>query len=128
MALLFSRWLFLVAGLSGLGLLVPLYFMEDFLGRNDPPAIAHPEYFYGFVGVAAAWQVMFLVIAYDPLRFRPAIVPAILEKFSYGFAVLVLFDQGRLSSAIVGSGVMDLAFGLLFLVAFVSLGGSGSLD
>ena len=37
--------------------------MEARVGRDYPPAITHPEYFYGFLGVAAAWQVAFLVIA-----------------------------------------------------------------
>ena len=128
MAVVFARRLFLIAGLAGLGLLVPMYLLEDFLGRNDPPAITHPEFFYGFIGVALACQVLFLVIATDPLRYRLAIIPAILEKFGYGVAVLVLFSHGRVSSVPVATAAVDLVLGVLFIVAFVSLRRASSLD
>lgn len=43
---------------------------------------------YGFIGVAAAWQVAFLLIAQDPLRYRLLILPGILEKLGFGVAAL----------------------------------------
>ena len=61
-----ARRLFLIAGIYGLAVILPQYFLEARVGRDYPPAITHPEYFYGFLGVAAAWQVAFLVIATDP--------------------------------------------------------------
>jgi|SRR5579872_615904 len=45
-------------------------------GRDTPPAITHPEYFYGFLGGALAWQFLFLVLSTDPVRYRPMILPA----------------------------------------------------
>jgi len=57
----FAKIVFLVAGIYGLLILTPMYFLENKIGRDTPPAITHPEYFYGFVGVALAWQVLFLV-------------------------------------------------------------------
>jgi len=60
--------------------LTPLYFMFDLIGRNDPPPITHPGFFYGFVGIGLAWQVAFIIIATDPVRFRPLMIPCILEK------------------------------------------------
>ena len=59
----FSRWLFRIAGIYGLIVLVPQYFLESKIGEQTPPAITHPEYFYGFVGVGIAWQIAFLIIA-----------------------------------------------------------------
>jgi len=48
-----------LAGIYGLVVLLPLYFLEHRLGQDQPPAITHPEFYCGFVGVATAWQVAF---------------------------------------------------------------------
>jgi hypothetical protein len=56
-----ARWIFGMAGVYGLVLLVPLYFLEDRIGQDAPPAITHPEFFYGFVGLGVAWQIAFYV-------------------------------------------------------------------
>jgi hypothetical protein len=45
--------------------LLPMYFLEGRIGLDSPPPITHPEYYYGFVGVAVAWQAALLVIARD---------------------------------------------------------------
>lgn len=58
----FARIVFLVAGIYGLIVLLPLYFLEAQTGRDYPPPITHPEYYYGFVGVGVAWLLAFLVI------------------------------------------------------------------
>ena len=60
---------------------------------NTRHAITHPEYFYGFIGVGLAWQVAFLIIATDPRRYRPLIIPSIIEKFSFAAAIAVLFAR-----------------------------------
>ena len=39
------------------------------VGEDHPAGLTHPEYFYGFLGVAIAWQIAFFVIAHDPRRF-----------------------------------------------------------
>jgi len=84
----FAKIVFWVAGIWGLLVITPLYFMFDLVGRNDPPPITHPGFFYGFVGVALAWQFAFVFIATDTPRFRPLMIPCVLEKFGYGAAVL----------------------------------------
>jgi uncharacterized membrane protein YccC len=95
----------------------PLYFMFDLIGRNDPPPITHPGFFYGFVGVALAWQVAFLVIATDPPRYRPLMIPRILEKFRSGAAVAVLVLQARMHKSDLVFGCTDLLLGVLFVIA-----------
>lgn len=107
-----------MAGIYGLAVLFPQYFMEGQNGRDFPPPINHPEYFYGFIGVALAWQVVFLLIARDVQRYRLFMLPAVLEKLTWGLATLVLYAQGRLAFAVVGFGVLDLILGTLFLFAF----------
>jgi hypothetical protein len=51
--------------------IAPLYFLEATVGQKNPPVISHPEFYYGFVGLALAWQFAFFVIARDPVRLRP---------------------------------------------------------
>jgi hypothetical protein len=114
----FARRLFLIAGIYGLLVLVPQFFLEDRLGRDYPPAITHPEHFYGFLGVAVAWQVAFLVIARDPVRFRPMMLPAVLEKAAFGLAAVALFFRDRIPAVVLIFGLIDLTLGALFLVAF----------
>jgi hypothetical protein len=91
----FARIVFGLAGVGGSLLLAPLYWMEGRIGAADPPAITHPEYFYGFVGVALTWQIVCLVIAWSPARCRPMMLVAALEKVSFGLAaVAVLTASG----------------------------------
>ena len=114
----FAKYLFLFAGIYGLIMLVPQYFLEEKTGRDFPPAITHPEHFYGFIGVAIACQVMFLIISRNPVRYRAMMIPAMLEKFSFAIAIAILFLQNRVAAMMFGLGMMDLALGLLFALAF----------
>ncbi len=84
----FARWTYLLAGIYGLLVLVPQYFLEEKNGMSNPPAINHPEYYYGFIGVGIAWQIAFLVISRDPQRYRPLMIVSVIEKYSYGIAVV----------------------------------------
>ena len=113
----FARWVLIIAGVYGMIAIVPLYFSEAQINIDFPPAITHPEYFYGFLGVAISWQILFFILAINPLRYKLMIIPAIIEKFSYGIAVIVLFSQHRIHTMILSSGIVDLIFGILFIVA-----------
>jgi hypothetical protein len=115
----FAKIAFWVAGIWGLLVLTPLYFMFDLISRNDPPPITHPGFFYGFVGVGLAWQVAFIIIATDPVRFRPLMIPSILEKVSWGASVIVLVLQGRMHKADLLFAGTDLLLGVLFAIAYL---------
>jgi hypothetical protein len=117
--MVFARRVFLIAGIYGMIVLLPMYFLESRIGRDRPPAITHPEFFYGFLGVGVSWQVAFLVISRDPDRFRPLMIPAVLEKASFGFAAIALFVGGRLSGQMLAAGMIDLAIGVLFVMAYM---------
>ena len=114
----FAKIVFWIAGIWGVLVLTPLYFMFDVIVRQDPPPITHPAFYYGFVGVGLAWQIAFLIIATNPVRFRPLMIACMVEKFSYGAALTVLFLQHRLHASDLTFGVVDLLFGVLFIVAF----------
>jgi hypothetical protein len=115
----FAKRLFLIAGIYGLVALLPQYFLEVKTGTDYPPPITHPEYYYGFIGVGVAWQALFLFIAKDPVRYRAMMIPAVLEKASFGLAVPILFLLGRVSSLILGFALVDLVLGALFIVAYL---------
>jgi hypothetical protein len=50
----FAKIVFACAAVWGFLALTPLYFLFAMIGRQDPPAITHPDFYYGFVGVALA--------------------------------------------------------------------------
>lgn len=121
----FARVVFWVAGIWGLVVITPLYFLFDVIGRQDPPAITHPGFYYGFAGCALAWQVAFLFIGADPVRLRPMMIPSVLEKVTYCTAVLVLVLQGRTNQRDLVFAATDMTLGLLFVVAWVKTGDKG---
>lgn len=115
----FARRVFIGAGIYGLIGVLPLFFMEQRFVEMFPPELTHPEFFYGFAGVALAWQVAFLVIGSDPARFRPLMLPAVLEKVTYGAGVLALVIEGRTPLPMVGTAVIDLILAILFTASFL---------
>lgn len=118
----FAKVVFWIAGIWGLLVLTPLYFMFDAIGRQDPPPITHPGFFYGFVGVGLAWQIAFILIARGPVRLRPMMIPSVVEKFSFVIAMLALYAQDRVhASDLVLAGV-DFLLGILFIAAFLKTG------
>ena len=116
--LTFARRVFTIAAIYGVLVLIPQYFMEERLGRDFPPPITHPEHFYGFIGVALAWQVLFFIIGKDPVRYRPAMIPAILEKMTFVVASVVLYSQGRLAPMVLGVAGLDLILAILFAISY----------
>jgi hypothetical protein len=115
----FAKWVFLLAGVSGILMVLPPYFLERQTSEDYPPPITHPEYYYGFFGVTLAWQVLFLVIASDPVRYRRAMLPAMLEKASFALAIPLLYVAGRVAGLWLGFASMDTAWLVLFVIAYL---------
>jgi hypothetical protein len=118
----FAKIVYTVAGVYGLLVLLPQYFLEERTGRDYPPAITHPEFYYGFVGIALAWQVLFLILAGDPVRYRAMMIPTVLEKFTFGIAALILFLTNRMGPVMLGAAIIDLILGTLFIAAYLKTG------
>jgi hypothetical protein len=114
----FARIVFTLAGVWGLVVVTPLYFLVDVTGRQYAPPAVYPQFFYGFLSVTIAWQVAFLIIGLDPRRFRPLMIPAIVEKLGYVGTVAVLYGQAAISAVDVTAAVPDLLLGILFIAAF----------
>lgn len=115
----FAKRVFFWAGVYGLIVVTPHFFLEKKIGLDNPPAITHPEHFYGFVVLALAFQVLFLIIARDPARYRAAMVPSMIEKFGFAAAAWTLFLLGRAPAVLMVPASIDLVLGVLFLAAYL---------
>jgi hypothetical protein len=114
----FAQMTFRIAAIWGVLVITPLYFMFDLIGRQDPPPITHPAFFYGFVGLALVWQIAFFFIASDPVRYRPLMIPSMFEKFSFVAAVVVLVLQARTRSSDLLFAGTDFLLGVFFVIAY----------
>jgi hypothetical protein len=116
---MFAKQVFRWAGIYGLLVMVPQYFLEAKTGQDYPPPVTHPEFYYGFVGCAVAFQVVFLVLAKDPVRFRPMMIPCMIEKATFAIGMPILFAQHRIPGLVLAFSLIDLTLGILFAVAYV---------
>ena len=115
----FARSVFILAGVWGIAVLTPLFFLVDVTGRPYPAPTDYPHFYYGFLAVAMAWQLAFLVIGRDPVRFRPMMIPAVCEKAFYVISLLTLYTKGSIEAGQLAVGGPDLLLGCLFVSAFV---------
>lgn len=115
----FAKIVFWIAGIWGVLVLTPLFFIFDSIGRNDPPPVTHPGFYYGFATVGLAFQFVFIVIATDPIRFHPVMIPAVFEKMSYVVTVIALYLQHRIHAPDLVLAGVDFLLGLLFVKAFL---------
>jgi hypothetical protein len=124
----FARFAFIAAGLWGIVVLTPLYWLFDLTGRSYSPPTDYPHFFYGFLSVAIAWQVAFLVIGSNPERYRPVMIPALLEKLGHVGGVAMLYGKARISVTDAQAAVPDLLLAILFMVAFAKTRAPGRHD
>jgi hypothetical protein len=118
-AMKFAKWVYRTAGIYGLLVLTPLLFLERAVSQASPPAITHPEYYYGFAITGVAWQVAFLVISSDPQRFRTLMPVTWLEK-CWGLIAFVLYIENRISLQVLALGLIDLLFATFFVSAYIT--------
>ena len=121
-AVRFARSVLLIAGVVGLIELTPLYFYESTLGRTNPPPLTHPDFYYGFIGVAIAWQVAFIIMSRDPVRYRPLFPALFLEKLLYPLCTYVLYAAGRVNPSTLAVSSLDLVWLALFVAVWLRLG------
>ena len=115
----FARIVFVVAGVWGLAILTPLYFTYDLVGRSYPPPVTHPDFYYGFVGITLVWQIAFLIIATNPVRYRPIMLAAILEKLVYVTTMVTLYLRAQLQFGQFAVAGPDFVLATLFIAAFI---------
>ena len=110
----FARWVFRVAGIYGIVVVAPMFFLES---RLAPGAI-HPVHFYAWVSLNLTWQVLFLVVSTDPIRYRPMMVVSVLEKASAVIVIPWLYLSGRVGGMWLGAAGVDLVFAALFIASY----------
>lgn len=115
----FASTVFRAAAVWGLLVLVPLFFMFDGRGVTGNPPFTYLQAYFGFLCVTLAWQLGFWIIGSDPVRFRPLMIPAMVEKFGFVLALAVLYVQGRVGPSEVLPAVPDFVLGALFVAAYV---------
>jgi hypothetical protein len=118
-SLRFAKIAFTAAGIFGVIALFPLFFLEDYVGKDVPPAITHPEFFYLFLGCAFMWQFVYLLIGTNPVRYRPVMVLAAFAKFTVAGCLIVLYLLNRIGLKSLAAGTPDLLLGLLFVFCFL---------
>ena len=117
----FAKTVFIGAGVWGIVVLTPLYWLVDVTGREYPPPANHPQFFYGFLSVAMAWQLAFLVIGSNPARFWPLMLPSVVEKLGHVATVAVLYSQARIPAVDAQAAVPDLLLGVIFIIALARI-------
>jgi len=118
----FAKIVFRIAGIYGFIVLLPQYFTEDKTGRDFPPPITHPEFYYGFIGVALTWQLLFLLLSTDPVRYRLMMIPSMFEKVVFVIPVVILYYQHHVSPIILGVSLVDFVLGVFFLISYIKTG------
>jgi hypothetical protein len=104
---MFTRVVFAVAGLYGLGELIAL--------SQLPGSFTY----YGLVATLAAWQILFLMIAWRPAELRVAMIAAVCEKLFWVVTLAVLHQRGALSDReLAGNTIPHALLGVLFVVAY----------
>lgn len=74
-----------------------------------------------FIGVAGAFQLLFWIIALDPLRYRVLMLVAVAEKVAFGLPALTLARTVHGGSAIAALAIIDLLLAIGFLRAWRSV-------
>lgn len=115
-----ARWLFRCAAIYGLAVLLPLYLLEHQVAA-PAAALAHPEYYYGFIGAAAAWQLVYWTIGGDPVRYRAFMLLGVVAKFGFWIPTFLLWLNGRTPTSTFAVTNVDLLLGIGFFVAWRGL-------
>lgn len=87
-----------------------------------------PELVHGFFLVTLAFQVVFLIIASDPVRFRMFMLASMIEKLPFTLVSILLFTNGQAPMAAAVLGLIDGALGLLFMIAYFVTGREAGAD
>jgi hypothetical protein len=98
-------------------MLTPMFFLESQMAAMGGP-ITRPENYYGFIGVAWAWQWVYLLIGRDPVRYRPIMPIGAMGKLIFVVITFGLAAAGRTPWNVALITASDLVIAILFLIAW----------
>ncbi len=110
----FAKYVFIAAGVWGIAVLTPLFFLVDITGRPYPAPTDYPHFYYGFLAVAMAWQ-SHSCIGSNPVRYRLLMIPASSRRPVHHDTTLLTARAGSLRR---GGTAIHLLL-VLFVVAFL---------
>ncbi len=113
----FAKWVFRIAGIYGVVLMAPMFFLEPAFNAQGQP-LTHPDHFYGFVGITLAFQFVFLTMSRDVARFRPLIPVCMFEKIVFPAAVWPLYLAGRTPGIVTVFATIDILWAVLFMLSW----------
>lgn len=116
----FARFVFVIAGLWGIAVLTPFYWLVDITGRHYHAPTDYSQFFWGFFSITLTWQIAFLLIGSNPARFRPLMPVAVLEKLGFILTVVSLYTRGRITAVDATAAIPDAVLGALFVAAFAA--------
>ena len=109
-----ATWVFGIAGVYGLFVVIPLYWPRSFA----EPAV-QTLYRYGFAGAATATEILYLLIASDVRRFRPLMPVGVFSKASFAVPALLLVLGHRLDTGTGLVAAIDAGWGIAFLACWI---------
>jgi hypothetical protein len=113
-----ARWIFILAAAYGVPAMGSWYFVTPKIVWQAPSQ--QPEIYYGFAGLAVAWQVVFLLIAFNPLRYRPLMLLAAFgEKFLFSGMLILLMHRHIARPHWRPFAAIDFLLGVAFVIAFL---------
>jgi hypothetical protein len=115
-----ARWIFGIAATYGILILLVSYFGARQISEQYPPAITHTEYFYGFVSLALVVQFVFVLIAINPLRYRPLMIVSILEKLAFFIPATILKLTSSIPPPTYFFACIDLFLAVMFAIAYIA--------
>lgn len=114
-----AKLIFRIAAAADILVLTPILFFPNRIGNPVPRPLTEPEYFHGFLALSLLFSILYLVIATNPIRYRPVMWIGILQKFVYPMAIFGLLSTHRTPPGKSFYAGMEFLFGLLFIIALV---------
>jgi hypothetical protein len=112
-----SRWVFAIAGTFGVILILPFAYTTVVSGELSlPDGSGAGLFLIGSFLQHIVWQIVYFIIATDPHRFRPMMVPAIFSMGISGFSSIWIYAYGIRMGVPVG--VVSVLMALTFIVAY----------
>lgn len=109
----FARSVLLIVGVLGL---LPVLHLLYVLGTGAPMVEGMGLFFYAFLFQYTCWRILYLILAGDPLRYRPLLTLAFFVEIGAAFNTIWLYFYGyeiwRYFVAV------HLLFAALILIAF----------
>ncbi len=113
-----SRNIFRLSGIYGLLILIPQLFRESSFATAGV-SLNHPEFFYGFFLVSLAFQVLFLIISTDPVKYRSVMLACFIEKGGHFTSCVLLFLNNRLATDMMIASSPDALMLCLFIYSYI---------